>query len=145
MSVYSRRHDISICGHLYKKKFRNYKFCVYCGDPATEWDHVFPVSVAANVDWMSNRTLYEYRRGLVMVPSCGECNNVACDGIYKSVVEKRNAIHIVLRRRYRKILSVPLWSDDELSELGHSMRTSVLASQAALLRLLRRITWPRSF
>lgn len=138
-----RQSDERAIAYLYRHRFRNLSFCLYCGDTATHRDHVFPVSVAAHIDWKSERTFYEYRRLLITVPSCSECNILAHNDLFGSFAEKRKAIHDRLRRKHKKLLSMPLWSEEELDDLSHSLRASVEGSQEALRKLHRRLSWPR--
>jgi 5-methylcytosine-specific restriction endonuclease McrA len=60
--------------------------CAYCGDLASEIDHVIPRSALHSRKW-------EFVRHNC-VPSCFTCNNVASDWVFASIGEKRRYILI---------------------------------------------------
>lgn len=72
-----RRKDGSIAGLYYTKKFRWLNTCVYCGQPATCKDHVFPLHISAKLNMQSDRVRFELKGGLYIVPCCTSCNQIA--------------------------------------------------------------------
>ncbi len=102
--------------------------CIYCGLPAHGLDHVPPRAITERVELECR-----YR----IVPSCRECN---CGlGAIAIVTLDGRRRHLLkwYRRRYKRLLQMPDWTEEELAALGPTMRNHVLASQAAakLLRL----------
>lgn len=96
----ARRHNVSESTY-YTKKFKWLKTCVYCGEPAQCLDHVFPLSLSAKLDMHRSVVQDELRGGLYRVPSCNECNGLAGDEPFTSILGKRRFIQARLREKYR--------------------------------------------
>ena len=103
--------------------------CFYCGQPATCMDHFPPVSqyVHGSDSWL--------------VPSCSECNSLAGDSIQYTLEQRRAYVREKLSKRYRKLLNMPEWSDEELNELGESLRESVVRALHEKHHIESRISW----
>ena len=111
--------------------------CAYCGDRATSKDHVLPVVYSnAHPDMPTER-----RDLLFTVPACRQCNSIASGRVFDSLGEKRAYIHDELRRRNRKLLESQSWSDEDLKELGPSLRRRLLAQRRRRERLVARLAW----
>lgn len=109
-------------------------FCRYCGDPADTVDHLLPRA------WTG-----EAQRSLVdTVPACRECNSALGDSFLRSIIERREHVREHLRRKYRRILDLPVWTEPELAELDHSLRTRVEDSLARREWIMDRLRWPQS-
>lgn len=110
------------------------KICTYCGNPADTRDHVTP--------WSWNST---YRRRAKAgklgrgqkVPACGDCNNLLNDVPIFTVEGRRAYVAERLAKEAKK--QAPDWSDDELEELGPSLRRRVKARLAK--RKLTQMRW----
>lgn len=111
--------------------------CVYCGDPATTRDHFIPVSVVAML--ADSNPVPQYAK--VTLPCCSHCNSVAEAKVFKTVGAKRRYIQNRLAKKHRKLLNSPPWSDDEINQLGRTLRTKILADQQLARRLRCRIAW----
>lgn len=109
--------------------------CIYCGLRATTVDHFVPLSVVAMLATVGNV------KGKFLLPSCGECNGIASNSIFRTVAAKRRYIHERLRKKYRKLLELPDWSEEEKDEIGWNLRTSVEAGMAQKSVLLQRLAW----
>jgi hypothetical protein len=100
--------------------------CAYCGDPATESDHVVPISHLARL--AAPRLDHpDLKRGLVVVPACRPCNVMLRSFVAFSVDAKRDELKRRLRSKYRRLLGAVEWDQDELDELGPSLRGWVAA------------------
>jgi 5-methylcytosine-specific restriction endonuclease McrA len=113
--------------------------CTYCGLPAESVDHVIPrnhrrAALAVGARWNA--------RVADTVPACCECNQLASALVFRGVVEKRSYIHQRLRARYSWALKTANWSEEELDELGPTLRSSVDAAIAAKRLIHRRLRWP---
>ena len=99
--------------------------CTYCGAwDGDNRDHVVPVSYNHNVSRkVTNKVSY---RGTV--PCCRECNVLLSDRLYFSIPSRAAYLLGTYERRYKKLLKQPDWTEDELEELGPSMRTSIIQS-----------------
>jgi hypothetical protein len=72
------------------------------GEYANEIEHVYPRST---------------KLPTYVVPACKECNLLASDALFSTFEEKSIYIRNKLRKRYKKILSTPEWTSDEIKEL----------------------------
>jgi hypothetical protein len=95
--------------------------CFYCGDNANEIvrDHVRPVCVS--------KTFRDYDPRDV-VDCCTECNSVLGDNFIFTLEERAAFIYNFYCRKHENLLQVADWSDEELSEMGHRMRSTIEAS-----------------
>lgn len=97
------------------------KLCTYCLSPGpSHRDHV--------TCW-SSRSISKKRsftKGTT-VPACGECNGLLGSVPLTTIAER--AAHLVSRYRKKnaRLLAMPDWSQEEIAQLGHSMRKSVEA------------------
>lgn len=110
--------------------------CVYCGEPATGRDHFLPLAYMGIYD--------EYRhhriaRLMFTVPACRSCNATAGGRIFRTFTAKQRYIHDRLRRKHASLLRAPDWSEGELEEIGHSLRTHIEARRSQRQRLLARL------
>jgi hypothetical protein len=76
------------------------------------------------------------------VPSCHQCNSIAGAQVFQSLDEKREHIQTRLREKYRKVLYMRKWDDDELDELEGRLRQSMAAAEAQRRIMFSRVTWP---
>jgi hypothetical protein len=98
--------------------------CTYCGAwDGNNRDHVVPASYNQNVQ----RHKKHFKQGTT-VPCCGECNVLLGDRLYFSIPSRAAYLLGTYERRYKKLLKQPDWSEEEIEELGPSMRTSVIQS-----------------
>ena len=137
-----RKLDKYVAGHYYRKKFRRFHKCIYCGEPETERDHVLPLSVAACMDLAKPDVRNRVAGGLWKVPSCRECNQVSLDKVFISILEKRKWIQSELRKKHWDYLSLPKWTECEIVELDERLRSFVIASQNMKELIKLRVGWP---
>jgi len=138
----ARRRDLAQASGAYRTKFRWMTCCIYCGMPATDQDHVFPVSIAAGLATHLTAVRRQLKQGLNTVPSCRECNTIAGNNPFVTIREKRAFIQGKLFHRLRKHLEMPEWTPRELAELSYSMRTFVLRGIREAERAHMRLNWP---
>lgn len=102
---------------LTKKKKREIldkydEVCQYCCcELATEVDHILP--------WNFVHDNEDYN----LVASCRVCNAVANDKVFKSFKAKRN--YILTIRKKMLLEPIPIWTVEELEELGYKLRTTI--------------------
>lgn len=142
----NRRANLHQTQFLYRRKFRWWKRCVYCGDIATQWDHVLSLAYVANlnavVDWRHPGARHEMRQGFCMVPACAECNRLAGATPFVWIREKRDFIQRKLKKKYDHVLEAETWSDKEIRELGPTLRSHVRNQEWEQKVLNLRIQWP---
>lgn len=102
--------------------------CAYCGEPATDREHVVPRSLG----------------GTYTVPSCRECNLLAGRSLDASLACRRARIRKAFERKYRRVLRAPEWDRYELAELGRALRDAVEAQEAARQVLCQRLDFMRA-
>lgn len=108
--------------------------CYYCGQLAGTVDHVPPLSVYSA---LPNRDEYQPK----LVSCCSECNSLLGASPLLTLGRRRVYIRKALKHRYRKILSAPDWSEEELDELGPNLRSACWAMQQQKLILKARLKW----
>jgi hypothetical protein len=103
----------------------------YCGENATSRDHFPPQTVADRLGY-----------AMQTVPACMECNVLlGARPPWFSVRSRRRYIGWLLKKRYRKLLETPTWSDTELQKLGRGLRKYVESRIAQKQRVGTRIQW----
>lgn len=104
--------------------------CTYCGDEATQRDHLIPASSFA-------RRAFDTPMNLV--PACGCCNSTLGAFQKPDLATRALFIRTELTRRHRKLLKAPEWTAEELADLGPELRQSVAATQQSRCRLQTRL------
>lgn len=100
--------------------------CVYCGQLATAWEHVIPWVMAVPT---------------LVVRACAECNGLAADFVYDTILHKYHAIQARLRKRYRALVNREAWTLDELRTMSHKMRVMIEAAERESEMIHRRLAW----
>lgn len=98
--------------------------CMYCGMSAQERDHVVPHSYAQAEGQTRNWHLSK------VVPACTECNHLLNNLFHTTIATRALFIAGRLKARYKKLLASPDWNEDELAELGESLRGHVKGEQS---------------
>jgi len=109
-------------------------YCTYCGDVADTFDHIVPVSYRHN-----SRNKSENRD--MAVPCCRECNSTLQDKLLFTIRERAHYLYNRYSIKYKKILSFPDWSDNELEEMSVEFQRSIRASIVYKSLLNSRIRW----
>ena len=112
--------------------------CIYCGQPANSVDHFIPSSFLEDISDLEVDVPHQE-----LLPACLECNSIKRDRVFDTIREARRHIHARLREKYHKFLEIPDWSEDELEELGYSLRQAVRRSLLERDRILARLAWRR--
>jgi hypothetical protein len=73
------------------------------------------------------------------VDCCRECNSLLGAKALFTIEERAHEIAESLERRYRKELNAPIWTDEELDDLGDTLRKQIKAKQYLRLEMLERI------
>ena len=107
--------------------------CYYCGLPADTIDHVPP---RAYRNFILQQPELAKRYKFVEVRACLECNSTLGAKALWNLTERKEYIKKYLKRRYGKERWVD-WDEEELEELGYSLRTKV-EEQLLILEVNRR-------
>jgi hypothetical protein len=109
-------------------------YCFYCGDPADGLDHVPSLSSIDTMDY-----LYRKRNQIpaVTVACCSQCNGAMSSERLDTVAERL----IYLESFYQKVFEKQnkTWSEEEIEELGFSLKNSIRSSQERLQRYVHKI------
>jgi hypothetical protein len=112
--------------------------CEYCGMPGDSVDHVPPKVTRQKLIDLGIADRYPFCE----VTACRECNSaLGCRPLW-TVSARRKFVKTWLRRRYKKLLSIPDWTDRELLDLGPAMQRYVIDSLTKRDIIDDRIRWP---
>jgi hypothetical protein len=91
--------------------------CFYCGELADTKDHITPHSTEnpGLVKWLGRDT----------VNCCRECNNILGTNYPYNLFQRANFLKDKLIKKYNLDKGAPEWDDDEVRELGRSLRERV--------------------
>jgi hypothetical protein len=118
--------------------------CYYCGSPANTVDHVVPRSLLADLAALSDEavTAVLVHPGRTMtVPACRECNCLLGSQYFSTLAARKAWLKERLRRRYRRVLQMPDWAEEELEELRYNLRVAIEASLARRDTVRQRLRW----
>jgi NTP pyrophosphatase (non-canonical NTP hydrolase) len=101
--------------------------------PADTKDHIIPIAYLRNGRPKAANGIGE------TVDCCRECNSLLSSKALFSVPERAYEIAECLKRRYKKELKAPIWTEEELAELGQTLRKQIKAKQYLRLEILERI------
>lgn len=110
--------------------------CVYCGLPATCFDHVPPLRI---VETMDDAELDAHNP--VKHPACHECNSTLGAMLLLTLKERRKHLSSVYRRKYKKFIRMPEWDEEDLAELAedfaNEMRRAARFARMTKARIAR--------
>lgn len=109
-------------------------YCHYCGDNADTLDHIIPIAYN-----YIKRPKKSKSRGGETVHCCRECNSFLGSKALFSIKERASEIAECLDHHYYKELNAPVWSDEEISELGPTLKRQVESRQFLRLEVVERI------
>lgn len=111
--------------------------CYYCGLPATDVDHIPPLTIRNRLADLGLTGRYAYHE----VQSCHECNIALGSRALFTLPERKRYIKVWLRKRYQRLLRMPTWSDTEIAQIGYTLRTSLLSRLLASEVTRARLDW----
>ena len=124
--------------HLYDRRGELGDPCVYCGIPSSGWDHIPPL---VHIERMREAGA-EIEAIPRKVPACGECNVLLNDVLLTTIQARRYELKRRLRDKYRRIVSMPEWDEDELAELSNDDAREYIRQHLAAARYLKsRLGW----
>lgn len=112
--------------------------CVYCGIRADTMDHVPPLRT---VEMMADADID--RANLRKYPACRECNSWLADCRLTGLTNRRAIVREKIRKKYKRLLRMPRWDEDELAELSEQFAEFMRKSSDAADIAKRRIGWGR--
>lgn len=126
---------MKVHGHKYKRHFTTEGYyCFYCSDPAGTLDHVPPLSF---MDLLTKEKIEKDRIPRSLVPCCIECNSALGSRNLFSVMDRLLFLESYYEAFFKQ--QKALWTDEEIEELGPSLRESVRHRQDKLNRYIDKI------
>ncbi len=92
--------------------------CYYCGMIATSFDHFIPRVL------IKEGLFTEHQR---LIPACQQCNSILGARVFPTLALRREAAKAGIRKKYARILNIPEWTEEEIEELGYTLKTRVRA------------------
>lgn len=94
------------------------RYCVYCGLYGSTIDHIPPKTARAVIISSGEYKHYPF----MTVRSCKECNcSILGARSLWTLHERKIFVKKAIKRRYKKILALPDWTEEELEELSPKM------------------------
>jgi hypothetical protein len=118
-----------LCPNEFRKRIPG-KWCVYCGEPASQEDHFPPYSVTL--------------RGLLL-PVCSECNVIAGTAHPYNFELRAEFVKDKLRKKYNKLLESLDWENSEIKELGRNLKGKISSWEKRKKIERGRIAWNAVF
>lgn len=112
--------------------------CTYCGEDATGVDHLTPRSFASAA---GNQGQADRSIGGPRVPCCRDCNLMLGSKLNFNVGDRRTHVYMKLHERFGHVLQLADWTEEELSELGPAIKSTISAAEALREKTLRRIAY----
>lgn len=108
--------------------------CFYCGALGESKDHVPPISYPDE---------YEEEERFV-VRSCLLCNYILGKRHYLTFLSRCDYLLISYRKRFQKVLSLPYWSDEDISELRGLLKRKVINAMKKKEYIVKKISYIES-
>ena len=131
----NRKLLLKVFGPLYSFKYLDDRLrCVYCADVREHLDHIPPLSA---LDKFGTKQFRKNEIEFMTVPSCKLCNTALGSRLYLTYEDR---LVFLYNRIIDKIEKTPIWSDDEMDELGSNLKQMIKARQEKVRRdLLARL------
>jgi len=95
--------------------------CVYCGSSKNiENDHLIPYSFT---HIKTRKRLNNSKKGTV--PACRNCNRMLHNKFFITVSDRAAYLLPKYNKKYNKLSRLPEWTEEELSELGRTLRSAI--------------------
>jgi len=137
----NRRSDAQFCSDKCRYAAHNAEPCIYCGQRANSRDHVIPKRMREVLELRYGPNWGRFFDVPNTVPACLECNQIAGAKLFPTISAKRRYIQKRLEVKYKKLLEAPDWEDDEISELGYSLKIYIQNIQIAKDIMRERLLW----
>lgn len=118
------------------------KKCFYCGETADTIDHVVPISYYYPGKRNNGLHLTPEYDEENLVDCCRECNCLASNKVFDSALKKKEHVQEQLIKKYKKIINMPFWSEEEISQMGYVLKKEIKIQQLARKWILNRVNYP---
>lgn len=116
--------------------------CTYCGQVAAgSRDHVVPRHwlERASAAGMDGHTEFRVRHWIV--PACRECNSAIGGRLTRTLKQRQEIARSYLRRKHKRLLAMPEWTDAELARMSPRMQENILAALSRRDAIRARLSW----
>lgn len=135
LNTKQRQYLMKLHGSKYKRHFLTEGYyCFYCSDPAQCLDHVPPLSM---IDVYTHEERKKSNIPAVLLSCCTECNSALGSRLLPTANERLLYLESYYEAFFKK--QKAMWTDDEIDELGDSLKSSVRARQEKLNRYVDKI------
>jgi hypothetical protein len=110
--------------------------CTYCGVAADSIDHIPSRCMRAKLI-----ALGEYSGVWKEVPACRWCNSTLGRLALLTIDARRQHIKASLRRKFRRLLKAPMWSEPDIAELGVGMQGYMRENMEQSRVIRARLAW----
>lgn len=110
--------------------------CLYCGDPADKVAHVPALNQIRRY-----RALGLKRETYLLIKCCSQCEKLLGNDVFPGIAERVNALKFRLTRWACKSNSFGRWTQEEIDQLGDSLRSQIAAQMRQDAALQRRIDY----
>lgn len=116
-----RKRLMKIYGFLYKRYSNcDWDKCIYCGEVKECWDHCPPISIVDDI----NIKKYKKNGGeFNLFPSCNKCNQYLSNYASSDLYDRFEYLLDKYKKKYKKL---PKWNDEEIDQLGHTLKSHIL-------------------
>lgn len=116
-------------------------FCYYCGstDDLT-LDHTVPVSFYSPRPTRKEMKS-KYTDPVPVVDCCTECNSTLHNKLVIDVRDRADLIQKRYVKKYKKVLSLPRWDEEDIDELGKNLRSVIVRDQILQTNLKERLDY----
>jgi hypothetical protein len=115
--------------------------CYYCGRPASAVDHVIPKAVLRSIGDDKESLQKTTNHRVLTVPTCRECNTLLGATTQSTLKGRKAYLKERIRRRYKQVLKTPYWNEEDIGELGPTLRQAVRGAINMKKEILARLRW----
>lgn len=131
----NRKLHLAMYGSRYKRHFLDEGFyCFYCGDPASCLDHLPSLSLMPDI---SLEEIKKRKIACSLLTVCEECNSSSSAKKHFYPIDRLVFLESHYEKQFKKMKS--LWTNDEIEELGPSLKEYIKARQERINRYIDKI------
>ncbi len=106
-----------------------------CGEAANARDHFIPRAFVKTMEEIAH-----IPRARIIVPCCTECNSTAGAKVFFTLKEKRIYIGEQYKKKYKKLLNAPTWTETEINALSYTLQSHIRQAEIHKRVIKRRIS-----
>lgn len=119
--------------------FGNPNYCTYCGNKSNSIDHVIPISS------YRNRHTKGGKDAGVRTYACMNCNGILGSKHFDTFRQRLEFVIGKITKAAAKFQRTASWSDEEIAEMDHTLRTYIANRQIEMRVADRRTVWATTY